>query len=63
MLLHNSFGWLYFDASPTLFGVSFFSAFISAVVVSFRRQWRYIVQCLTEMGICFVCVMFFIPVY
>ncbi|MDD1605592.1 MAG: hypothetical protein LUO95_05480 [Methylococcaceae bacterium] len=63
VLLHNTFGWLYFGASPNLFAASFLVAFISAVALSFRRQWRAVVQCLTEMGVCFICVLFFIPTY
>lgn len=63
ILLHNTFAWLYFDASPSLFAISFLVAFVSAVVLGFRQQWYSVAQCLIEMLVCFVCVLFFIPAY
>ncbi len=60
--LHNTFGWLYFDASLLLFVCSFVAALISAVVLGIRRQWRSVIQCFIEMVVCFVGLIF-IPAY
>jgi hypothetical protein len=58
-VLGNAYSWLFFDLSPSLFGIGFLASLLTAIVVAIQHKWRSIPQCIIEMAICIT----FIPAY
>lgn len=60
--LSHFHSWLFFDLSPSLFGIGFIASLVTAIVLVVKRQWQSIPQCLIEMVVCVICVTL-IPAY
>ena len=62
-LLHKTLHWLLFAFPVMMLMVAFVVAFITAVILTFRRMWFGIVQCVIEMGVCIGFAILFPAIY